>query len=310
MSRLLQENSSFLKTLRTWRARLAPILGAAILGVFLYWIWIYRQMILATFEKLGWLQMVVLLFMLCIGVILSALAFAIPIQDMGYRFGVADGYHTLNLSQLASMIPGGVWGYAGLAAVLWSKGISKADSVVVIFFYTVIMLSACAIVGITGLAAILGWGYAAICLVPFLFLILGRNWLDRLRQRYYPDSSPLPSINASLRVLMLGLVVWIISAVSFTWLLYRSAGYGIMPFWTIAGAYSAGYLGGYISIFAPSGLGVSEGLVSLLLGPYIGTAKVMAVAISFRIILTAITWCNVLVTFLLSSRRGEKRTID
>ncbi len=306
MSELPRQQPAFLDTVRTWRNRLAPVLGAAILAVFVYWIWIYRQMIASTFEKVGWLQMILLLAMLCVGVFLSALAFAIPVRAMGYHFGIADGYHTLNLSQLASMIPGGIWGYAGLAAVLWSKRVSKPDSAIIIVFYTVIMLSACAVLGVTALASALGPAYAAICLLPFVFLVFGRRWLDRLRQRFFPQASPLPSTRTSMQVLLLGLIIWIISSIGFAWLVYASAGFGIVPFWKIAGAYSAAYLGGYVTLFAPSGLGVTEGLVSLLLGPYIGTDKVLSIAISFRIIQTLITWCNILITLVVTSRRSPE----
>jgi glycosyltransferase 2 family protein len=310
MSVLGRDISGFLKSLRVWRARLTPLLGTVIVGVFLYLIWIYRQMILSTFEKVGLIQMTILLIMMCCGVVLSALAFAIPAKDMGYHFGVVDGYHSLNLSQLASAIPGGVWGYAGLATVLWSKGISKPDSAVIIVFYTVIMLTACAMMGIGVLITAFGAGYAAICLLPFLFLVFGRNWLDRVRQKYLPRASPLPSVYAAIKMLLLGLIVWMISSSGFVWLLYASAGFGVIPFWKIVGAYAAAYLAGYISLFAPSGLGVSEGLVSLLLGPYVGASKVLAAAISFRIIQTLIVWGNILITIALASRRRGAGTTD
>jgi hypothetical protein len=74
------------------------------------------------------------------------------------------------------------------------------------------------------------------------------------------------------------------------------------------GAYAAGYLGGFISLIAPSGIGISEGLVALILGPYIGTERIIAVAISFRIIHTFVLWCNILVTIVLTRRAKAKTT--
>jgi hypothetical protein len=139
---------------------------------------------------------------------------------------------------------------------------------------------------------------------------LGRDWLDKIRQKYYPESSNLPSTLALLKVLFLGIVIWIIISSCFVWVLYASDGLGVIPFWTVAGAYATGYLGGYLSIFVPSGLGVSEGLVALMLGPYIGTDKIMAVAISFRIINSFVVWCNILLSVILTSKRAGKRIID
>ena len=232
------------------------------------------------------------------------------VRDKGYTFGFADGYHSLNLSQIAAMIPGGIWGYAGLAGLLWTKGIAKVDSIIIIFVYTLVMLSSCVIVGISGLITILGWKYAIICLLPFLVLILGRDWLDKIRQKYYPESSPLPSILALLKALLLGVLVWAITASCFAWLLYTGEGTELIPFWTVIGAYAAGYLGGYISILVPSGLGVSEGLVALMLGPYVGTDKILAVAISFRIIHTLIVWCNIVISVILTTKEAGIRNSD
>ena len=76
--------------------------------------------------------------------------------------------------------------------------------------------------------------------------------------------------------------------------------------WMVAGAYAAGYLVGYLAIFVPSGLGVSEGIVTLILGPYLGAEHVLAASVSFRILHTMLVWCNILISVLLTSRAREK----
>ncbi|MFZ5909481.1 MAG: hypothetical protein ACOYYU_05650 [Chloroflexota bacterium] len=251
--------------------------------------------------------MILLLFL---SSILTVAAFIRLVRATGYSFRFIDGYHTLNYSQLASMIPGGIWGFAGLGAALWSKGISKADSALIIVLNTVIMLTACAMVGITGLAATFGWGFALVSLFPFLFLVFGRNRLDRLRKRYLPESSQLPATRAFFETLLIGIAVWVIASLCFAWLLFTGTEPGIVPLWTASGAYAAAYLGGYLALFAPSGLGVSEGLVTLLLGPAIGTEKVLSVAISFRIVHTLVTWGNILLTLILTYRKMALRSIN
>lgn len=302
--------SGLIQLIKNWRARLSPVFGVAILGVFFYWIWIYWDIIVSTFQKIDLVQLLILTLLIVISVILTVLALVILVQDKGYSFKFSDGYHSLNLSQLASMIPGGIWGYAGFAGLLWSKGISKVDSIIIILLNTIIMLSACALVGISGLITILGWGYAIICLLPFLFLIFTRNWLDALRQRYYPESSRLPSTFALLKALFLGVIVWMIVSSCFAWLLFTANEAANIPFWTVIGAYATGYLGGYISILVPSGLGVSEGLVALMLSPYIGTERILAVAISFRIIHTFIIWCNILVSVVITTRKQANKLAE
>jgi len=69
-------------------------------------------------------------------------------------------------------------------------------------------------------------------------------------------------------------------------------------------------LGGYITLIAPSGIGISEGLATLILSPYAATDKVMAVAISFRIIQTFTIWCNILLAIILSSKNNTGSTLQ
>ncbi len=295
------------ETIQKWRVILSPIVAVLILGIFIYWIWRYRDIIVGTFRTVGFVHLTFLIFLISVSLILSAFTFTILVRDKGYTFRFSDGYHSLNLSQLASMVPGKIWGFAGLASLLWSKGISKLDSLLIIFLNTLIMLSACAIVGFTGIVTAVGWEYAMACLLPFLFLVLGRDQLEQIRQKYFPDSSSLPSSRALIQVLFLGVIIWLIVSTSFTWFLYLSQGTKVIPFWIATGAYAASYLGGFLSLLAPSGLGVSEGIVAIILGPYIGTDKVMAVAISFRIIHTTVIWFNILLTLILTSVESSRK---
>lgn len=292
-----------LASLGKWRRILSPFFGVALLGVFLYWVWAYRHTILIIFQQIGVWQLLGMLALLGTSGLLTALAFVLLVRSKGYSFRFADGFHSLNYSQLASMIPGGIWGFAGLAGSLWSKGISKADSLLVIALNTIIMLTACAVVGMTGLAVTLGWGFALLSLLPFLILLFGRNQLNLLWARLFPESSHLPSASTLIVTLLLGVLVWMLASICFTWLLYATAGSGIVPFWTAAGAYATGYLGGYVTLLAPSGVGVSEGLVTVLLGPTVGAERILSIAVSFRIINTVIIWCNILITVVVTHQR-------
>lgn len=297
-------HTRLVSALGKWRRSLSPIFGAALLGVFLYWVWAYRQIILAIFQQIGAWQLLGMFALLVLSGLLTAFNFVMLVRSKGYSFRFADGFHSLNYSQLASMIPGGIWGFAGLAGALWSKGVSKADSLLLIALNTIIMLTACAIVGSSGLASTFGWALALLSLLPFLILLIGRNQLDLLRARFLPESSRLPSPSTLAASLLIGVAVWTLASLCFTWLFHANVGPGIVPFWKSAGAYATGYLGGYFALFAPSGLGVSEGLVALLLGPEVGIEKALSIAIAFRIINTFVIWCNILITVLSSSKTG------
>ncbi len=292
---------TWLENVKRWRSVLSPIIGAGVLILFGYWLWNYREVIFALLQQIGLIQLVVIMALMLLAMALTVSVLVILVRDKGYTFNFADGYHTLNLSQLASMIPGGVWGFAGFAGFLWSRGVSKIDSAVIIFLNALIMLSACAVVGLSGLISILGWGYAVLCFIPFVFLIFARNRLEEFRKIYFPQSSALPSVKALLQAAGLGILVWLINAFCFAWMLFSANINSPIPIQVAIGAYATGYLGGYLAIFVPSGVGVSEGLTTLILSSYMEAKLIIAVAISFRIIHTIVIWGNILVSVLLTS---------
>jgi uncharacterized membrane protein YbhN (UPF0104 family) len=67
------------------------------------------------------------------------------------------------------------------------------------------------------------------------------------------------------------------------------------------GISAAGYVGGYLAVFVPGGLGVREGLYALLLTAYVPPPMAVAIAILCRLWLTA---CELLPVSLLVGRYG------
>jgi hypothetical protein len=246
-----------------------------------------------------------MMFLLIVALTFSSISFQILVNDLGYPFTFFDAYHSLNLSQIAASLPGKIWGFAGLAGLLYSKGISKKDSTIIIIINMILMLSSCAIVGLMGLAAMFGLEYALLCLIPIAALLVGRDQINAIYLRVFPGSTSLPSRNALVKILIVGLISWVASSGSFAWLVKNSqGGWPISPF-LVASAFPAGYIGGFISLITPSGLGVREGIIALVLSPGMDRNEALAVAIAFRVIHSIVLWCNVAVTiFLLSLRQG------
>lgn len=292
--------------LKRLRAVLAPIVTVLILGIMLVWAWLNRALVTQTFVDLGAVRLVGMAVLLTIVFILSGIVFTLLVKTMGYSFSFLNGYNYLNLSQIAAMLPGKVWGYAGLAGLLWTSGVSKRDSVLIITLNIMLMLSACAVVGLVGLAPVFGWVSIVIAIAPMLVLIVGRSWLDALRARFFPGTSPLPSGRALLGIFAIGILNWILLAVCFAWLAYSGAEIPDASPFLVAGSYPAGYIAGFVSLIAPSGLGVSEGVTALILEPSIGVERALAIGIAFRIILTTIQWLNIGISLLLANMPTRK----
>ena len=287
---------AFTPWVRKWRSVLSRITTVLILAVLVYWGWHHRLTMQRVFVDLGTTELAGLLVLLTLGIVLSALSFTILVRSMGYRFTCQDGYHSLNLSQIAAMVPGKIWGFTGLAGSLWSRGISKRDSLLVIFLYTLLMLSAAVLVGAAGLIPTIGWGYTLLCLIPVLLLIAGRSWFDTLRLRYFGGSSALPSPQSMLLILIVGLGSWIVVSACFSLLVYSTERHWPASPLLFASAFAAGYVGGFISPVTPAGLGVREGIITIILGPALGSEKALAIAIVFRAVHMAVIWLHIAIT--------------
>jgi hypothetical protein len=262
----------------------------------MYWGWHNRVIMQQVFAQLGTLRLLCFCLLLTLGVVLSALSFTMLVRSMGYQFTYGDGYHSLNLSQIAAMVPGKIWGFAGLAGLLSARGIPYRDSVLVISLHTLLTLSAAVFVGICGLIPVIGWAYTLLCLMPAMLLLTGRSWCETLRSHFFTGSSPLPPSSSVLRVLIVGAISWGVVSSCFALLVYSAAGRWPASPLLVASAFAAGYVGGFASVITPSGLGVREGIITVILGPTLGSDKTLALAIVFRIVHMAVLWLHIAIT--------------
>lgn len=298
------------KIILRWRSSLTKIAATIILGLLLFLAWQQRATISAAIVALGGIGVLVMGGILLLSFWVSVFTFTLLVNGMGYRFTFMDGYHSLNLSQIAAMVPGKVWGFAGLAGLLTAKQIPPKDSVLIIMLNLLIMLSACVMVGAVGLIPLMGWAYTIFLLSPVAVLLLRRDWLERLRHRFFPDSSALPETAVMVKTLLAGLISWGAVALSFLWLVYRVTGHWPESPFLVASAIPVGYIAGFISLIAPSGIGVSEGVTTILLSPSLGREQALSLAIVFRVVHTAVIWLNIAVSlsfFMLSKPKNEKK---
>jgi glycosyltransferase 2 family protein len=298
----------FKQRLRQWRPVLSHIATVLILAALAYWGWQNRLIMQQVCAELGTIRLMSFGLLLTLGVVLSALSFTILVRSMGYQFTYRDGYHSLNLSQIAAMVPGKIWGFAGLAGLLSARGIPNRDSVLVISLHTLLTLSAAVFVGTCSLIPLLGWAYTLLCLVPVMLLLAGRSWCETLRSHFFMGSSPLPSSLSVLCMLIVGVVSWAVVSTCFALLVYSAAGRWPASPLLVASAFAAGYVGGFASFITPSGLGVREGIITVILGPALGSDKTLALAVVFRIVHMAVLWLHIAIT--LCALSGGRRMTD
>jgi hypothetical protein len=98
--------------------------------------------------------------------------------------------------------------------------------------------------------------------------------------------NPILSRGFGLRWTTLYVLNWSLYAVAF-WLLFLGLE-GWAPFLYVGPAFAAAYVGGYLALFAPAGLGVREGLLAAFLAPVLRPEAALAVAVAARIWATAV----------------------
>ena len=200
------------------------------------------------------------------------------------------------LSNIIRYIPGNVWQFVGMTEMALQDGVPRAATLSSILIHQAIATAAGIVV--TALYfAVTGHSSWAVMLRPFLFAVpLGLlllqprlletilNWvLAKLHQ-------PLLHITLTWRriwyVLLRDFVVWLLMGLSFTALVraLTPLDNGMLPY--LVASWAAAYVIGYLSMLTPSGLGVREGMLLLLLSALLPGSVAAVIAIVARLWMT------------------------
>ena len=246
------------------------------------------------------------------------LTFAIQIESWrrilagwGYRLPYLVAARVWCLANLGRYIPGKIWSIAGLVVLAQRAGVPAARataSAVVSQALAIGAGAALAAAAAPGTASSLGLGIAVLvaCLtISALVWQRPAQWLARLVGASMPVQ-PLP-ISTVLIAGALTSVAWLSYGAAF-WLLAK----GLIPAAelspvTAAGIFALGYILGWLTLFAPGGLGVRELVLVGLLTPVLGGGGALVVSLGSRILLTSAEAVAALSTALLGSRPNEKR---
>ena len=206
------------------------------------------------------------------------------------------------VTNLARYAPGGIWQFAGLAAMSTEAGVSPIAATVAVLLQQLVLLSTGFVLILSGAPHFLGAWTGQLDTVSQLILgavltagliVLGpralpvaRRWAERIVKRPVPLPAPPPVafalyvVRAALGWAAYGLAFWLFSRALF--------GNGAPHLWLGATAYVGSYLIGLIAVFAPGGSFVREGALVVTLQPAIGPERALLLAIASRIWLVAL----------------------
>jgi uncharacterized membrane protein YbhN (UPF0104 family) len=226
--------------------------------------------------------------------LIQATAWYAIVRLLGGRVGVVTALWAYGVTLLPRYVPGSVWGYTSRVLLLERRGVPARLSV------ASTVLEVALIVGSGALAAL----FALYRVIPppaywlvlaGLFIIAGFG-LVVLSRRYAAQTAPRAHTHSLLRLtlsqsfaawLALGLVYvtfWVLYGMS-TWLVAESLAPGACGncFVEVVSGAALAWLGGFLVLFVPGGLGVREVALTLLLSPTLGAAEAALVALLARL---------------------------
>ena len=232
---------------------------------------------------------------LFVGYASTAVIWALIVRDLGGpRLAHSDAVRLFMIGNLGRYIPGKVWQILALAALARRHGVSAATATAAAVLGQGTGLSAAMAVGLGaawhyGSGAAWRWAVPAVLLggtllglFPPVFHAVTRLWF-RVAKTDPPQS--LSNVYGA-RWVLLSLASWIVYATAF-WLFARGLGLDL-DFLTGTSGFAAAYVLGYLTVFAPAGIGVREGFLVAILTSPIGVGAATALAAAARLWTTAV----------------------
>jgi glycosyltransferase 2 family protein len=206
------------------------------------------------------------------------------------------------VTNLARYAPGGVWQFAGLAAMTTEAGVSPVAATVAVLLQQLVLLATGFVLILSGAPHFLGaWTgqldtvsqlILGVLLTATLIVALprtlpvARRWAERITKR--PVPLPAPPQRAFALYVVRAALGWAAYGLAF-WLFARSLfGDDAPHLWLAATSYVGSYLLGLIAVFAPGGLVVREGALLVTLQPAIGPQRALLLAIASRMWLVSL----------------------
>jgi uncharacterized membrane protein YbhN (UPF0104 family) len=191
-------------------------------------------------------------------------------------------------TQIAKYIPGRVWYMVGRVYVGKKEKMSGESLAVSMIMDTCLLIIS--VGSIFLISTIIAGNYSftnlLICSIPLLiaFIILIPrilSWIIKhcLRILKKPMVELTLSYLQNLKLSIWFFILWFAQIIGFYFLINAIYTVSLSEIFTLAAAYALSWLAGFVVIFAPGGLGVREGMMTLLLSSILPTS--LAIAISF-----------------------------
>ena len=235
-------------------------------------------------------------FLLIIFDLITSGIWSLILNKLGYNIPLIKLMNIWLKSQLGKYIPGKIWMYLSRIHLSKKKKAKKIDVISSSIIELIYVGCTSLIFGIF-ILLILDVGVPKIFIILFCILIIAAfviflvipefvnriAALFRVKYRIFP-SNDVFSIKYKMYLFLLSLLSWLVVGVGFFFLVkafYSGLNYSYMPM--LVSAFAISWLIGLVSVIAPAGAGVREGVLSLILSSIMPLEIAVVMAVLSRI---------------------------
>ena len=219
------------------------------------------------------------------------------LAGLGGRLPFGRAAEIWYLSNIIRYIPGNVWQFLGMAEMAAEDGVSRVSTFTSIALHQAIStaagLSLAAVYfATTGQAEWAARFRPVLWLVPLGLFLLQPRLLEAIMNRVLA-SVKRPPIRVTLTwgqvwvLLFRYVIVWLVMGLSFAALVRSLANVSWPDVPWLVATWVTAYTAGYVSMLTPSGLGVREGVMALLLGQLLPVSVAVVISIVARLWMVA-----------------------
>lgn len=247
-------------------------------------------------------------------------------RALGENVKLKDNFELWIISNASRLLPGGIWQYPGRVILLAKKGVSKKNGLVAVLIEALLTLS---LGVVTFLLSLFYWqlplisgavkiGIFILLLSPLLVLFvttkIGWNLLLSLVSKIKKGEYELTHVHFNkiwiaplffiffLKFIAIGVSIFILLSIA------APLPLSSIPF--VVGAYALSWIIGYLAIFAPGGIGVTELSLAGIMSIKFDFNLALVVAVSFRVILLASEFLLVAIALVSSKVHNHKSYND
>lgn len=261
---------------------LGVITVASCFSILGYQAWSQREAILRINWQLDFGNGVLLLLLLALAFPINVLSWHVLTKAVGMKISLRQNFRGWMLSNFSRYLPGSIWQYVGRAYFVNQAEKSKIKSISLVIVEILLSL-------FTGN----GMAYLGLKTPLFLYLTIGLGLVTVLFCKKMKISFKFFGALIFLfctQFIIAGLILGILSN---------------LPYLLTIGVYSAGWMMGYLVIFAPAGLGVQELALTNLLSQWIPVGQGIAVALALRVSFWVAEVCTLLFVFLYAKNESS-----